>query len=75
MIEPTATTSKEIAQLAESIRAKWASTMSGRDTAKLLGKTYAGWWKDKTDEIIEYLGATTTSKGTDLGSFSAEIAQ
>jgi hypothetical protein len=74
-IVPTAENStNEIIRLAESIRDQWSSTLSKRETAKLLGKTYAGWWATKIDQVIEYLGATTTTKGSDLADLSAEMA-
>jgi hypothetical protein len=56
----------EITQLAESIRAAWMPGMSKRAVAKLLKKTYAGAWAAKTDKIIEYLSATTTTQTPDL---------
>jgi hypothetical protein len=52
----------EIERLATSIREKWSPDMSKRKTAELLGKAYAGAWAAKTDQIIEFLGATTTTK-------------
>ena len=52
----------EIERLATSIREKWSPDMSKRKTAELLGKTYAGAWAAKIDQIIEFLGATTTTK-------------
>lgn len=55
--------SAEIAQLAESIRDQWKDTMSKRAVGRLLGATYAGAWTNKIDQIIEFLSATTTTKG------------
>lgn len=60
--------SAEIAQLAESIRDQWTEAMSKRAVGRLLGKQYGGAWQEKIDKIIEFLSATTTTKGT----FSAE---
>lgn len=45
----------DIEKLAETIKGDWNPAMSGRQVAALLGKSYAGWWKDKTDEIIAVL--------------------
>jgi hypothetical protein len=67
--QPTAGVS-ELAQMAETIREDWNPTMSKRATAALLGKTYAGSWAAKVDQIIEILSATTTPRaasGPDFG--------
>lgn len=61
IIEPTAP-QDEISQLAESIRGKWHSSMSKRAVGAMIGKTYAGSWAAKIDQIISYLGATTTTE-------------
>jgi DNA helicase HerA-like ATPase len=61
VVEPTAEAPKisapknDVERLAEMIRGDWNPEMSGRQVAALLGKSYAGWWKDKTDEIITVL--------------------
>jgi len=52
----------EIVRLADSILDEWHPDMSKRAVGRLLGKTYAGAWAAKIDQIIEYLdGATTTT--------------
>ena len=61
IIEPTAP-QDEISQLAESIRGKWHSSMSKRAVGAMIGKTYAGSWAAKIDQIISYLSATTTTE-------------
>ncbi len=61
IIEPTAPPD-EISQLAESIREKWHSSMSKRAVGAMIGKTYAGSWAAKIDQIISYLSATTTTE-------------
>lgn len=61
VIEP-AVSNDEISQLAESIREKWHSSMSKRAVGAMIGKTYAGSWTVKIDQIISYLSATTTTK-------------
>lgn len=61
VIEPTEDAPKieapksDVEKLAETIRDRWNPEMSGRQVAALLGKGYAGWWKNKTDEIIAVL--------------------
>lgn len=70
--EPTA--SSEIVRLAESIRSRWSSDLSKRKTAELFGKTYAGSWTATIDKVIEYLSATTTTKGDEMTDFAPEMA-
>lgn len=57
----------EIGQLAESIRGEWNPTMSKRAVGRLLGKSYAGAWAEKIDQVVERLTATTTPNVPVLG--------
>jgi hypothetical protein len=54
----------KIVALAETIRNEWTPVMSGSAVARLLNQNYAGWWKQRTDTVIEYLRSTPTSTAT-----------
>ena len=67
----------EIAEMAETIRAKWALDMSRTQTAKLLGyPQYGGSYKARTDLVFDHLTATTTTtqKEPKIGGFASEMA-
>jgi hypothetical protein len=75
--EPMPTAEDEIAKLAESIRGQWAVGLSRTKTAKLLGfSQYGGSFKTKTDLVVDYLTATTTTAQEEpkIGDFAAEMA-
>jgi hypothetical protein len=77
--EPMPTAEDEIAKLAESIRGQWAVGLSRTKTAKLLGfSQYGGSFKTKTDLVVDYLTATTTTTTAQeepkIGDFAAEMA-
>ena len=71
--QPTAAVN-ELTQLAESIREDWNPSLSKRATAAMLGKTYAGSSAAKIDQIIEILGATTTTSVAATSDFGLNTA-
>lgn len=60
--------SQEIRRLAETIKSAWSPGMSKRRVAAMLGyPQYGGAYATKVDQIIAYLGATTTTNVPHIG--------